>query len=634
MCGINGLLGSPEFVRSCSIERMNQALAHRGPDDTGIWRYDASDGSVALGHQRLSILDLSMAGHQPMSTEDGQYTLVFNGEIYNFQSLAKELRSSGVHFRSHSDTEVLLHGLARQGESFLSKLEGMFAFAFFNKRTNELLLARDPAGIKPLYVRSSKHGIAFSSEMRALLSTGGIPAELDYTAIRGFLAFGAMQQPSTLIRSIRMLGAGVFEKYRLGGSNYAPVETKRYWKYPSHELVCSQSDAVFRTQELLSDSVRDHLIADVSVGVFLSAGVDSTLLTALARRNSDSVRAFTIDLEGACSDEGTIAVETAKRLDVHHTLLKVSESEARQLMEAWLRETDAPSIDGLNTYVISKAVRSEGIKVALSGVGADELFGGYSSFRDNPKIQKLSRCIRFLPNKLKRLVANAMNWKGTRESRDKLADMLVGGTNPIDLALLRRRLLSDKTLDALLKPEVSDAMASDASSLSRDAAISDGSLASQSGWATGFAEFIGYQQNMLLRDSDAASMAHSLEIRVPFLDQRIIDWVPRLSDAIRFPPGESGKYLLKKAFESELGRSQLTRPKTGFELPFVKWMAGPLRDVCRGYLDSVAKEDFVEPKAVYEIWDHFLANPYTGSATRALALVSLGANLRVIRGLG
>jgi asparagine synthase (glutamine-hydrolysing) len=626
MCGIAGLVCVDGQSIRDRLAKMNDHMGHRGPDDQGIWLNDNPGIGIGLAHRRLSIIDLSATGHQPMELPDNSGVIVFNGEIYNYQELRTDLEKQGIRLRGHSDTEVLLWGLKLYSTDFLKQLRGMYAFGYYDRDKSELLLARDPSGIKPLYYYRREDEFSFASELRSLVASGSVSKKLSLSALGGFLAYGAVPQPLTILDGVRMLPAGSWLRMNTQARTRL-MELKTWWQLPvpDHEQV---TDVLPRVRSLVEDSVKDHLIADVPVGVFLSAGIDSTLIASIAKRFNDLVQAFTVDLAGTeGSDEAEIASETAKRIGIAHQIVRVSDESAIEWMQQWLESTDQPSIDGLNTFIISKAVASCGIKVALAGLGADELFGGYSTFREVEGLQKAHKRLTFLPAFLRQGIVSLITARKSFEAREKLLDMMNSRGGITRLAVLRRRLLSDRQLRDLglwtsdlnrscfLPEEVQTLFLSEESP----------------GWQISRAEFSIYQQNMLLRDSDANSMAHSLEIRVPFLDQRILDWVPTIPDNIRFPTNESGKYLLREACKDYLGQAQLRRPKTGFTVPFTQWMAGPLRDTCEKKLKTVKALGVLDPNAVQSIWNHFMRTRTLASSTRALALVSLGSAVERFR---
>jgi asparagine synthase (glutamine-hydrolysing) len=630
MCGIAGIIGpDPDRVRD-TVRGMTRALSHRGPDDDGLEVRPFGGAWLGLGHRRLSILDLSPLGHQPMAHAATGCRITFNGEIYNFPRLRRALEAEGATFRGGSDTEVLLDGLARHGEAYAKRLEGMYAFAFFDPRGPRLVLARDPAGIKPLYVARAGDTLLFASEVRAILASGLVPRTPSPAAVAGLLAYGSVPQPLTLFEPIRMSPPGSWQVV-------TPVEGKPgawaagaphvWWAPPGPGPAPPPADAVVRTRDLLDVAVRDHLIADVPVGLFLSAGLDSAAIAGLAARHSRAVRAFTVGCADQPDfDELDLAAETAKRHGLLHTAIQVPGHEAEQAARDWLAAADQPSLDGLNVFVISRAVRAHGIKVALSGLGADELFGGYPSFREVPALRRLARAVGWMPRAARRGLAGVLTARKPAAVRHKLADMLGGAGEVATLALQRRRVLGDRQLAALgldparlgLSPNYLPPEAE------RGAPSPDG----DPGWAISVIESRFYQTNVLLRDADADGMAHGLEIRVPFLDQRLLEWAHRLPGAARFPRGKPPKFLLREAVADLLHPDLLSRPKTGFTLPLRRWMVGPLRPLCEGGVDTLKASGLVRPAGADAVWRTFLADPESQNWSRALMLCVLGDYLR------
>jgi asparagine synthase (glutamine-hydrolysing) len=560
-----------------------------------------------------------------MLTPDGLGVLIFNGEIYNFQRLRSELQANTTSdFQGSSDTEVLLWGLYHYGESFVRSLQGMYAFAYFCRKSNSVLLARDPAGIKPLYYRSNEDGFTFASEIRTLLAAAPSAAEVNSKALSSFLAYGATPQPETLVAGVHQLPPGATLRLSLDRKSFSHVAPQAWWHLQPPGSHNGVGDAVSKTRSLVSEAIRDHLMADVPVGVFLSAGLDSTIIAATAKEYSDDIRTFTVDLRGkSTSDEAEIAERTAKRIGTKHETIRISDEQAMQSMAAWLDETDQPSIDGLNTFIISKAVRDQGIKVALSGLGADELFGGYPSFQDVPRIASVLGRMGITPAPIRSMLGHAIAYRQPREAKAKFANMLATGGPIACLAVQRRRLLNDAQLSKLFDDE--PVHPSSHYWLPDENYESIRQIHRSPGWDISYAELNFYQRNMLLRDSDAASMAHSLELRVPFLDQRLLDWVPTLPDSVRFPADQPPKGLLRKAFADVLDKVHLTRPKTGFCLPIDQWMSGPLRELCESKIASVLKSGRLNKSEVEQIWRSFINSPTLSTASRAIAFVSLGA---------
>ncbi|XZE34028.1 asparagine synthase (glutamine-hydrolyzing) [Pirellulaceae bacterium SH501] len=626
MCGIAGSVGYG-ISTNFSTEIAAKLLSHRGPDDTGLFESNVGGWNVKLIQTRLAILDLSPAGHQPMLTPDGLGTLVFNGEIYNFQALKRDLQANTPSvFQGSSDTEVLLWGLYHYGRDFVHSLQGMYAFAYLCRKSNSLLLARDPAGIKPLYYRQTDESFAFASEMRAILAAAPQDTQVNSRALSSYLAYGATPQPETLVSGVHQLVPGSTMTLNLADRKLTAAKPRTWWSLKPPAVHVDATDAVSTTRELVTAAVQDHLIADVPVGVFLSAGLDSTIIAAIAKESSKDIRTFTVDLRGkSTSDEAEIAERTATRLGTQHETIRVSDEQAMESMAAWLDATDQPSIDGLNTFIISKAVRDRGIKVALSGLGADELFGGYPSFQDVPRIASVAGRLGLAPTSLRGMLGRAIAFKQPKEARAKLANMLTTGGPVACLAIQRRRLLNDSQLSRLFRK--GPIHPSHHYWLPDENYESIQQIRSSPGWDISYAELNFYQRNMLLRDSDAASMAHSLELRVPFLDQRILDWVPTLPDLIRFPADQPPKGLLRKAFADALDKVHLTRSKTGFCLPIDQWMSGPLRSLCESKIANVFRSGLLENQEVQKIWQTFLKTPSFGTASRAIAFVSLGAFL-------
>ena len=627
MCGIAGFIGFDAQAASSAVQAMMDRMVHRGPDDGGSTTDKVGGGWVALGHRRLSIIDLSPLGHQPMTTEDGTKTIVFNGEIYNFQALREQLRRQGCSFKGGSDTEVLLAGLSHVGMQFVEQLQGMYAFALLDRTTRTLTLARDPAGIKPLYYANLSNAFLFASELKPILATGKVASQYSRDAVASYLAYGAVAQPLTIVDGVEMLGAGCQLEISLSESAVQCDSRASWWRMPHPTEECELAEAVSQTSQMLSDAVKDHLIADVPVGVFLSAGIDSTILASYAHLHNTDVRAFTIALsEDKEMDELTIAAETAKRIGIEHVPVTMLERDAEEAAFEWLSHSDQPSIDGLNTFVISKAVRSQGIKVAISGLGADELFGGYPSFTEVPKIASVAKWFQRFPRSLQGLAGWGLRKAKPSEAAEKFLDMLNAPPQIASLAVQRRRLMNDRQMQQM-GYERTDATLGGlwlpAAALSQ---LSD--CSASPGWTISKMESTFYQGNTLLRDSDANSMASSLEIRVPFLDQRLLNWIPSLPDRIRFPKGAPSKFLLREAGKQYLDNVHLRRPKSGFTLPLHRWMVGPLSNLCTECLEALKSSSLVNAEGIEAVWNGFMANPTLEASSRALALVSLGAAVR------
>jgi asparagine synthase (glutamine-hydrolysing) len=623
MCGIIGIIASERDVVAVSLRRATNALVHRGPDDSGHQLLRFGSQWLGLGHRRLSILDLSPFGHQPMAA--GTSWVIFNGEIYNFAQLREELVREGVCFRSTGDTEVLLNSLVHWGTAALTRLQGMYAFGYFDSEKQRLLLARDPAGIKPLYLAKTVRGLIFGSEVRALLATGLISRKLDRRGVSGMLAYGAVQHPFTLFSEICSLPPGTYQEFipATDGSWRAHDEPVPFWKYPASDSRWTSQRAISAVRDTVELAVRDHLISDVPVGLFLSAGIDSTILAGIAAKASPSMRSFTVSFDQSPeTDESSSAVNTASFFGLTHDTVFVSSADAEAAARDWLASLDQPSIDGLNTYVISRAVRKCGIKVALSGLGGDELFGGYPTFRDVPRLRRLARFTNFLPIRARIQIAYLLSAHRSPHFREKLRDILSGKSDWVSLYLQRRRLLSDSQMAQLgykadflglnsnfiadnSLPDLHDLMDDTVAILSR-------------------LESVCYQGNMLLRDCDANGMACGLEIRVPLLDQRILDLAHSIPGEIRVPLGLPGKFLLREAFSDLLQSTPPQRPKSGFTLPISQWMQGSLKPLCDEAIRTLKEVGIVELDGVASIQRRFQTSPNSPIWSRLFSLCVLG----------
>ena len=639
MCGICGLFAPSGPSVAPAVARMMRAIAHRGPEDEGYEEIAIGPGeqspTVGLGFRRLAILDLTPTGHQPMFNPNTGDCLVFNGEIYNFQSLRAELQCEGVRFRGTSDSEVLLHALSRWGESALPRLSGMYAFAFYEAKSRRLLLARDPLGIKPLYLAEVREGLAFASEVRALLASGVVPDDLDPAGIATMLAYGAPQDPLTVHRAIRSLPAGHLAWVGVGSDGrVSPVDSRRFWSFPPTTAAApSPATATDDIRGLLESAVARHLVADRPVGVFLSAGLDSFAITALAKRARSDIKTFTIGFnEPGIVDEVEEAAEAAKTLGTDHQCVILESSQVAPLWHGWLATADRPSIDGFNAYVVSHAVKHAGKTVALSGLGGDEIFGGYPTFATTKRYSSLLRVLGPLPTGVR---SQAVRWllRGRRRTfREKAEELAAGDGRLESIALRLRRILTDRQIRRL---------GVDTSGLPLDAHLLAPSALTALGGGGGDAfnriarlECGLYMGNTLLRDTDTVSMAHSLEVRVPLLDQQLVDYVMRLPEQLKTRPGGPTKVLLRAAMKGLIPDSLLERPKTGFCLPIDRWMHGPLRDSCQAGIDYLAGTGLLDAREVRNEWEEFLASSANVHWIRPMALVALGSYLRNVSGRG
>lgn len=633
MCGIAGVLRGGGGSVESPVRAMMRALVHRGPDDDGFDQFPFGQGSGAIcgfGFQRLAIMDLSPLGHQPMIDAASGDAIIFNGEIYNFVELRRRLEGEGCSFRSSGDTEVLLRALSTWGERALEELDGMFALAFYHAASRRVLLARDPLGIKPLYLAQVPGAVVFASEVRAVLASGLVPSDLDPAGIAGCLAYGSPQDPLTVHTHVRSMPSGTcawLDAESLAGKR--AVE-RRYWRFPELATPPAEAALVAAIHEDLLDSVRRQCVADVPLGVFLSGGIDSATMAALAVQACGQVSSFAVgyDVPGTI-DETADATETAHAVGTRHFQTIVDGDWAMMQWYEWLKAADRPSIDGLNTYIVSGVVKDNAITVALSGLGADELFGGYPSFRRVPQAQLAMAAVAWLPRSLRKFVATRLLVGLPAGKRAKLVDLLSSSASPIELTALSRRTQSDAALQALgfearrlgLTPAFLPAEAvAPLEAGSRDAFA-----------AVSRAELSLYMGNTLLRDADTNSMAHSLEIRVPFLGRRVVERTTALPGWARAPRGSPPKHLLRKAIASQLPASVFARSKRGFALPFTEWMFGPLRDQCEAAIATLAACPLFDGRTVRKTWAEYESQRQTIHWSRAMSLVVLGSYLGRLR---
>ncbi|HLN11686.1 MAG TPA: asparagine synthase (glutamine-hydrolyzing) [bacterium] len=572
MCGICGIYrahpGDPEALRAATA-RMARSMAHRGPDDEGVWA-DAG-GRGALGNRRLAIIDLSPAGHQPMTASHGDVVATYNGETYNFPELRAELEAEGHRFRGHSDTEVVLALYLRDGAKMIERLRGMFAFALWDGRTGELLLARDRLGIKPLYYVHRDGQWMFASELRAFRAAGTAPLTVDPVAVAAFLRLGSVPGPLTVYEGVRELPPATT---LVVGPNHPDGVLRRYWEIPHPEPGPVDVDAAVEDlRARLSDAVVRHLISDVPLGVFLSGGLDSNAIVAMMRDAGHAhIRTFSITFPEAGYDEGAEAGRLAARYETEHTARPVTGQDLAGDLDRIIAAMDQPTVDGVNTYYVSQVTRDSGTIVALSGLGGDELFGGYPSFRRVPRLLAWQRAAERVPF-ARPAVASALAVVPSPRSA-KLREGLAAPATIQSTYLVMRGLLGAGEVHDLLRPgPVREASAG------FDAAAALGALATElpdePAAATSVLELRGYMHNQLLRDTDVMSMAHSLEVRVPFLDHPLVEFAARLPGRVRVD-GHPPKWLLTRALGDRLPPG-VGRIKRGFTFPIGEWMAGPLR---------------------------------------------------------
>jgi asparagine synthase (glutamine-hydrolysing) len=618
MCGIAGIIGRLDDLNLAALERMSDAMVHRGPDDKGIWisEPDSRGWGALLGFRRLSILDLSPAGAQPMADPVTGHVVVFNGEIYNFGELRQRLEAEGQEFMSTGDTAIMLRSIGLHGPGAVSRLRGMFAFACWDPNERRLLLARDPLGIKPLYlVRSSDPdagwSIAFASELRALLASGllGTP-RLDPQAVASCVWNGFVVGPGAVVKGVELLWPGRLLEFDCAGKE---VRREDFWRIPDHAPDGGMDEDDLAA--ILEEGLRLHLASDVPLAVFLSGGVDSSVIANLAQRAAKiPIHTFTLAFDDHELNEGPIARRIAAAIGTEHQEVVLTEGSFVENLEAALDSLDQPTFDGLNAYYMSRAIRAAGFSVALSGTGGDELFGGYTSYRDLPVLHRWSRRTAWVPRSLQTAAAMLATWPlrcsggivppQTRWA--KLPEMVRHGDDLLTLYQLAYALFLPGFQDELLAPGFTEALADGLPAPMRQRIIAE-SRGRTTLSAISVMEQRLFLGERLLRDNDAASMAASLEQRVPLVDQILFESVDRLPDQARYRP-LGRKAMLRRIGLRGLDPALFERPKSGFVLPFDRWIRRGLKDAIDQTLrdqQAVASVG-LDPSAVERLWRAFL----------------------------
>jgi asparagine synthase (glutamine-hydrolysing) len=592
MCGIAGLLrqdGHP--VNADLVRRMTDVIAHRGPDGDGFH----IDGSVGLGHRRLSIIDLA-GGAQPMATEDGAIWITYNGEVYNYRELRRELETLGFTFRTTSDTEVVLQAYEAWGLEFLSRLRGMFALAIWDRRRRRLLLARDRTGIKPLVYGWDGRCLRFASELKSLLQDGAVPRDLDWEAVRDYFTYHYIPSPRTIFRAFRKLPPASYLVCSLDGG--AP-EVRRYWDLrfaPDHRVTEAEWAAQLRA--LLDESVKLHMVSDVPIGAFLSGGLDSsTVVACMARASREPIRSFSIGFDEEGFDELAYARVVAARYGTNHFEMVVK-PEVMEILPRLAWQFDEPFADAsaVPTYCVSKITR-EHVTVALSGDGGDENFAGYRRYADALALDRRGDVLRFV-KPLMRLAAGCLP-EGARGRA--LLEML--GTPPLLRYFRMMTFQRDATLAALLTPAAAAEVAPRTHPehfyrLAAEAGITDYLSILQ------YLDVRHYLPEDILTKVDRTSMLVSLETRVPLLDHVLMEHVATIPEGLKFRAG-AGKHILKQAMRDLLPREVLGRPKMGFGVPLAGWF----RKELKGFTDEVLldarlrQRGIVRPETVRQLLD-------------------------------
>jgi len=578
MCGILGQM-SNSHIDENKFKKTLSLIDHRGPDDHGVY----FDENIAFGHTRLSILDLSNHGHQPMISEDENYILIYNGEVYNFEEIKEELENKGYEFYSHSDTEVILKGFIEYQEQIVDKLNGMFAFAIYNKLNGDVFLARDRSGIKPLYYFKDNDNFAFSSEIKTLKS---FSSKINLDAKILFLLLGSVPEPMTIYEEVFIFPAGQYAYYSKGVLKLTKYDEYKY----EPKIVKPYQEIVKDVSDLLHKSIKRHLISDAPIGTFLSGGLDSSAITAIAAQYKDNLQTLSLVFEEKDLSEEYYQDLVVDRYKTNHTKYLIDEKLFLETIDEFINSFDQPTIDGLNTFFVSKAARESGLKTVLSGVGGDEIFYGYSSFKNAKKLNFLTK----IPYALIKILQQSHKYKKLEllQLENDLAMYLPtrGVFTPTEIARLLdidRRYVY-KTIVKLWET------------------YNTSHIASLDDKVSSF-ELNMYMKNQLLRDTDVFGMASSLEIRVPFLDKELVDYVLRIKSEEKYD-ANINKIILADATRSLLPNEVIDRPKMGFTLPFEYWFR---KNIDKFQIDSIVKEKFLNKQLHWSrVWALLVLNKF------------------------
>lgn len=616
MCGINGFIPEKKFndKKISVVKKMNASLAHRGPDNDGIW----NDNDLCLGHRRLSIIDLSAESNQPFFSSDKRYVIVYNGELYNYRELKLELQRSSqgsnaqpYFFKTSSDTEVILAAYIRWGNKCLDFFNGMYAFAIYDTQEKKLLIARDRLGVKPLYYYFGDEGFIFSSEIRPIIHSGIKTFSLNKEVIAEYAMYQTVLAPNTIIKGVKMLMPGhllEFENGKASLSHYYSVN-----KISTQDL--SYKETCDKVNELLTLSVQRRLVADVPFGAFLSGGIDSSAVVGLMSKvSSEKIQTFNVSFDESEFSEAKYAKLIAKKFNTQHHEIKLTPNDfLKQLPEA-LVATDHPSGDGANTYIVSKATKNAGITMALSGIGGDELFAGYDVFKRMNELRKKS-WLNAVPQIARKTAGFVIQKQKRSVSGNKINELLSQEKINFNSAYpLSRSLFTLKELSALLK---NSNPFSQIEKIISSVPQNENHLLS----AVSVAEINTYLQNVLLRDTDQMSMSVALEVREPFLDYKLVEFVLGVNDEQKFP--HTPKKLLTDSLGDLLPNEIVNRPKMGFTLPWKHWLKNELKDFCEKNIFEFSEYDFCNKDEIQNLWKRFLNNDQTVTWSRIWHLVVL-----------
>lgn len=614
MCGINGIYGLENLQDPLKlIHKMNESIAHRGPDASGTFH----SKNVVLGHQRLKIIDLSESANQPFHSSNGRYTLVFNGEIYNYQQIRKELENDFV-FRTNSDTEVLINAFTKWGKSCLQKLNGMFAFAIWDDEAESLFLARDRMGIKPIYYAFQDGTFVFSSEVKAVLKSGLVKREINQNSLYEYLNYQTVYGENTILDDVKMIPPASWVTIQDN-----QIETGEYWhiEAPKKRTYNSFEELKVQIAEKFGESIQKRMIADVPFGAFLSGGIDSSIVVGnMAKYSSQPIKTFHISFAEEQFSESKYAKIVANKFGTEHTDIQLHPNDLLNQLPDALSAMDHPSGDGPNTWLVSKVTKEAGITMVHSGLGGDELFAGYPVFKQLSSLIEKKYLLSF-PKFLRKLGGNALKLIKNDVQAEKIAEILTLDRFDLESAYpISRKMLSDNQLRQYFG---SVKFQNGAKSYVQNH-LSYGLLGFDLPYLSkiSVAELRTYLISTLLRDTDQMSMAHALEVRVPFLDHEFVELLLSVPDEWKM--GSSQKQLLVNSFKGLIPDEVINRPKMGFVFPWEVWMKNELKQFCGDNLNYLENQQLFNKGAISNFSNQFFNGNPTVTWSRIWPLVVLG----------
>ena len=606
MCGIAGIYGLSSIEKNTqAIQQMTNVIKHRGPDNQATF----IEANIALGHTRLSIIEPNASGNQPMQSPDSRYTIVYNGELYNYKALKTQIKNYS--FQTETDTEVILAAYIQWGNNCLNRFNGMFAFAIWDNDKQELFIARDRMGIKPIYHTQAENGFLFASEIRAIMQSGLINTQLNENSILEFLDHQTVYAPNTILKNVLMLMPG---HYLTLQNNI--LKTESYWdikeqiNYVPYER--SYDEVCKHIKHLMFASVEKRLISDVPYGAFLSGGIDSSAIVGImSKLNAGKTNTFTVTFDESEFSEVKYAEQIAKLYKTNHHEIKLKPLDLLNELPNALNSMDHPSGDGPNTYLISKSIRAKGIKMALSGLGGDEVFAGYDVFKQLYKLNQNRFFWSMSPTIFRKVLGATINLVKPSIASNKIAQLLsLKNFNMSNAHAINRQVFNPKQINELLNIE-------NPKQSYLDFNIDNKHILSK----VSIYEIQTYMQNTLLRDTDQMSMAHALEVRVPFLDHKLVSYVLGIQDKFKYP--STPKPLLTNALGDLIPANIINRKKMGFVLPWEIWLKNDLKDFCTEHLSTLGNRNFMNDEIVQNIWRDFLAGKKLISWSRIWNLVVL-----------